>query len=148
MGYFDAKVMRIDARAKLDFLYDRCVLMLLGFLVLLRLLVAVLAVIHNATNWRCRIRGNFDEVHTIGARQVQGLVERHNTQLLAVYSDHPNLAGTDFPVDPGERTGKGRVSWRERATQDTLVGCGIFFSFGFKRTGNIASLTNRPYINQ
>jgi len=105
---FYAEIMRIDLRAELDFLDFVRVLMLLGFLVPLGLLVTVLAKVHQAANWRGGVRGNLNQVHRVGARQVQGVPEAQNPELIAIHSDNPDLAGTYFPVYSNERSGRRR----------------------------------------
>jgi hypothetical protein len=42
--------------------------------------------------------------------------------LFAVDADDPDFAGTDFPVDPYERSGGSEITWRKRAAQATLTG--------------------------
>ena len=53
--------------------------------------------------------------------KVDCIVEQHHAELLAIEPDHADFAGTDFPVDPNERGGRG-IAWSERAAQRTLVG--------------------------
>jgi hypothetical protein len=43
-------------------------------------------------------------------RERQSVVERHDPQLFVVRSDDPDFTGADFPIDPGERTGKGGMT--------------------------------------
>ncbi len=121
----DAKVMRINARAQLDFLDDGGVLVLLGFLLLLGHFVTVFTEIHEAADRWHGGGGDLHQVHRMLPRQIDRVGQRNDAELLAVHSDDPDFAGTDFAVDPDERSRRG-IAWRERAAQDTLVGCGIF----------------------
>ena len=98
------------------------VLVFSGFLFLLRLFVAELAVVHQPADGRRRVGRDFDQVHSLGAGQVDRLAELQNTELFAVLCDDPDFAGTNFPVDPDERTSERRRTRRERAAQDTLDG--------------------------
>src|ERR1043166_3320819 len=97
-------------------------LVLLGFFVLLRLLVAELAKIHQAANGGRRVGGDFDEIHAVGARQIEGFAQANDTELFAIYPDDPDFAGTDLPVNPDERRGRRSGTWSKRAAQDTLAG--------------------------
>jgi hypothetical protein len=82
--------------------------MLLGFLVSLGLLVPVFSEINQAAYGRGRVWGNLNQVHTVIACHGQGVAERQNTQLLAIDTNNPDFAGTDFPVYPDERNGRRR----------------------------------------
>jgi len=117
-----AEVVGIDARAELDFLDRAGVLMLLGFLVLLRLFVTELAVIDEPADGRRGGGGDLDEIHAVGAGEVQRFAEREDADLFVVDPDDPHFAGTDFPIDPDERSGGGGMTWRVRSAQATLVG--------------------------
>ena len=76
--------------------------MLLGFFVLLRLLVAEFAEVHQPANRRQRVRSDFDQIHAVRPRQIQCVAQGKDTQLLAINSDDPDFAGTDFTIDPDE----------------------------------------------
>jgi hypothetical protein len=45
---------------------------------------------------------------------------------LKVNPNYADFAGTDFPVDPDERTSGSECTRRKRATQDTLTGWDLF----------------------
>ena len=106
----------------MDFLDFVGVVMFSGFLFLLCLFVAELAIVNQPANGRRRVGRDFDQVHSLGAGQVDRLAELQNTELFAVLCDDPDFAGTNFPVDPDERTSERRRTRRERAAQDTLDG--------------------------
>ena len=129
----DAQVVRVNARAQLDFLDDGGVLVLLGFLFLLGHFVAEFAEIHQPADRRHGGRGDFDQIHAMLARQIDRVGERQDAELVAVHSDDADFAGADFAVDPDERSRRG-IAWRERAAQDTLVGCDMTLIFSIKLT--------------
>ena len=105
MPDLDPKIMRVNARAELDFLNRGCVLMLLGFLFLLGEFVAELAEIHDATDGRHGIGRNLHQINASLSGKQQRIVQGHHAELLSVKADDPDFAGTDFPVDPDERGG-------------------------------------------
>ena len=119
---FDAKIVRIDFWAELDFFNFVGVLMLLGFLVALGLFVAKLPVIHEAADGRIGIGGDFDQVNGISPGEVQGVAQTQDAELFAINPNDSYFAGADFPIYPDEQTGRRRRTWRKRATQDTLDG--------------------------
>lgn len=105
---FYAEIVRINLRTKLN-LFDLIgVLVLLGFFVALGLLVTVFAEVHHATDGRCGIGRNFDQVNAGGPSQVQSVAERQYTELFAVAPDYPDFASTDLPVYSDEWTGRRR----------------------------------------
>ena len=120
-----AEIMRVNARGKLDFLHLRGVLVFLGFLVFLGLFVAVFAEIHDPAHRRRGGGCNLHEVHTVLPGEGEGVVEGHDASLFAIGTNDPDFAGTNFPVDPDERSGRKISAWGERAIQDTLVGWSI-----------------------
>ena len=103
---FYAQVMRINLRAELHLFDPVGMLVLPGFLLALGLLVAELAVVHQPAYGGRGVRGDFDQVHAIGASLREGLAQGQDPKLFAVGPDDPDLAGTDFPVNPDERTGR------------------------------------------
>jgi hypothetical protein len=106
MADLDPEVMRINLRTKLDFLDLGGVLVLLGFLVALGLFVAVFAEIDHPANRRNGCGSDLDQVNAVAAGQVQRFTQTHDAELLAVETDYPDFAGTDFPINPDERTGR------------------------------------------
>jgi hypothetical protein len=82
--------------------------MLLGFFVAFGLFVTVFAEVHDATDGRCGIGRNFDQVNAGGPSQIQSVTESQNTELSAVAPDYPDFAGTDLPVYSDEWTGRRR----------------------------------------
>ena len=99
---FDAEIVRVNFRAELDFLDLVGVLVFPGFLFLLRLFVAELAVIDQAADGRRCIGRDFNQVHSLGARQVDRFAKLQDAKLLAILCDDPDFAGADFPVYPDE----------------------------------------------
>ena len=118
---FDRKIMRINARAELDFFYRGSVLMLLGFLFLLGQFVSVFAEVHHPANGRHSVGCDLDQINRRLTREVDRVVKQHDAELAAIEPDHTDFAGADFPVDLDERCGR-RITWRKRAAQGTLVG--------------------------
>jgi len=96
--------------------------MLLGFLFFFGLFVAELAVIDHPADGGVGIGRNFDKVNAACAGEIESISEGKDTQLFAIHANDSDLAGTDFPVDPDERSGRRKTAWGVRATQDTLVG--------------------------
>jgi hypothetical protein len=135
VGQFDAEVVRVYARAQLHFLDDGGVLVLLGFLFLLGDFVAVFAEIDEAADRRDSGGGYFHQIHPMMAGEVHRLRKGQDAKLVAVNPDDTDFAGTDFAIDPDERSRRG-IAWRKRAAQDTLVGCGIFLKCRIKETAN------------
>ena len=102
MGQLRREIVRINARAELDFLHAIGVLVLLAFLFLFGLLVAVFAEIDNAAHWRRGIGCDFDEIHTLLPGEVDSFGESHDAELGALVTDNADFAGADFPVNPYE----------------------------------------------
>jgi hypothetical protein len=128
----DPQIMRVDFRAELDFLYLIGVLVLFGLFVLLGLFVAEFAEVHKPANRRRGSGGDFHQIHRIGAGQIDRFAERQDSELFAIDSYYPHLAGTNFPVYPDKRSGRRRRAWRKRAAQDTLVGFDLFMQTAIK----------------
>jgi hypothetical protein len=100
---------------------------LLGFLFLLGQFVAVFAEIHEAADRRHGVGRNFHEVHAVLAREVDGVGQRHDAELLPS-PDDPDFAGADFAVDPDERRGEELRGVKGRLKRPSPVGaerCGI-----------------------
>ena len=120
MAQLNAEVVRINARAKLDFFDLVGVLVLLGFAILLRLLVAELPVVHDAAHRRIGIRRDFHQVHAVSAGEVDGVAQGKYAQLFSIDPDDPNFRGANFPVDSHEGTAE-RGTRGIRAAQGTLT---------------------------
>ena len=105
---FNAEIVWINLGAELDLVDLVGVLMLLLFLVALGLFVTVFAVIDQPAHRRGRVGGDFHQVDFAGPGQVQGFSQLEHPKLFAVRPDYPHLTGTNFPVYPGERTGRRR----------------------------------------
>ena len=83
---------------------------------------------HIAARWAAKdakLMLEYDQIHTIGACQVQSFSEGQNSELFAIQPDNSHFAGTNFPINPDEWTGR-RRTWRIRATQDTPAGLDLF----------------------
>lgn len=101
-SHFERQVMRINAGAQLDFLEEIGVLVLAGFLFLLRLLVAELAVVNEPADGRGRIRCHLDQIHPATAGQRKRLADLQDTQLGAFRINNTHFPGADFTVNPDE----------------------------------------------
>ena len=97
-----AEIVGVDRRAELDFLDLVGVLMFPGFLFLFRLFVAELAIIDQAADGGRCVGRDFNQVDSLGARQVDGFAELENAKLLAILGDDANFSGANFPVYPDE----------------------------------------------
>jgi hypothetical protein len=58
-------------------------------------LVKVLAIIDDAANRRVSCGSNFHEVETLASRNPQSFVGRHNSELSALFVDHPDFPGSN-----------------------------------------------------
>src|SRR5262245_49560182 len=85
-------VVLIGAGAELDLLDGDEGLFRLGLLGFLLLLVLPFAEVNDSTDWRRRRRRYFNEVEPFFARDCQGLLRRHYSQLRTVIVDYANLA--------------------------------------------------------
>src|SRR5580765_5830060 len=122
VGEFDAKIVRINLRAELDFFDLVGVVMFFRLFFLFRLFVTIFAVVHEAADRRGRVGRDLDQVDAVGAGKIDGLAQREHTQLLAVVAHDAYFTGAYFSVYSDERTGETRRTRRERAAQDTLDG--------------------------
>ena len=125
MLQLNPEVVGINVRAELDFFDLGGVLVLLGFLLPLGLLVAEFAVIHEPADRRRGVGRDLHQVHAVGARHGERVAEREDAKLFAVRPDDPDFAGTDFPVNPDERTGRRRITWREKGDSRHPLGLGL-----------------------
>ena len=97
-------------------------LMFFGFLIFLGLLVAEFSIIDQTAHGRSRRGSDFHQVNSVRTSHADGLGEWKYSHLLKVNPNYADFAGTDFPVDPDERSGRSVTAGKERATQDTLFG--------------------------
>ena len=74
-------------------------LIFLGFLFLLGLLEAELAVVHYLTDGRSRVGGNFDEVELLFIGYLESCLRGHNAELLTLAADQANFFIKDIVVD-------------------------------------------------
>src|SRR5215475_5152173 len=70
------KIMRVGARADLNFFNGHKGLLLTAALVFLLLRVAVLAIVQNATNGRLSFRRHLDQIEAVTLGQLQSLIQR------------------------------------------------------------------------
>jgi hypothetical protein len=85
--------MRGSPGPHLHFLKLNRLLMLASLVLPLAELVKVLAIIDDAANRRVRRGGNFHEVKTLPTRDPQSFVGRHDSELSALFIDHPDFPG-------------------------------------------------------
>lgn len=64
------------------------------------LFVFVLAKIHDSTHGRTLVWCDLDQIQLGFLCSIQSLVGRHDSQLLALFRDHPDWRNTDLIVDP------------------------------------------------
>ncbi len=94
-------VVRIDLRSEFHLLDDRMALILAILSGLQRGFVLVLAVIHEFADRRFGHRGHFDEVELRLFGQPQRIVDTHDANLLAAWTDQSDLGHADPLIDPG-----------------------------------------------
>jgi hypothetical protein len=97
---FHPEIVRVNLGAELDLLDLVCVLMFSGLLLLFGLLIAKLAEIHQTTDGGNGRGCNFDKVNAFGTREIDGVGQGNNAELLAVGPDDADFTGTNFPVYP------------------------------------------------
>jgi hypothetical protein len=68
-------------------------------------LVKVLTVIDNAAYRRVCRGGNFHEIETLASRDSQSLKGRHDSQLSALFIDHPDFPGSNSLIDSNKSVG-------------------------------------------
>ena len=129
MALLGGVVVGIDLRAELDLLDRDRALVLARQLLLLLLVVAVLAVIHDAADGRIRVRGHLDEVEVLGPRVLQSFVARLDADLRPIVVDQPHLRYADRLIDPGARLCRphilatARPHWRFTECFNLLLSC-------------------------
>ena len=96
---FDLQVMLLRLGSEADFLDLDDRLALPGYLNLLALLVAELAVIHDPAHRRLTVRRDLDKVQTSLLGLAHRLFLRDNPDLVVCLIDQPNLVGSDPPVN-------------------------------------------------
>jgi hypothetical protein len=82
-------------RPHLHFLELDGLLMLASLVLPLAKLVKVLAIIDDAADRRVCRGGNFHEVETLTSRNFQSLVGWHDSELSALFVDHPDFPGSN-----------------------------------------------------
>jgi hypothetical protein len=90
----------IRVGSKLHFLDRNVLLVLLGFMKLLVHLVKVFAIIHDPANWWLCSWRYFDQVQAPLFGNLHCLLRGHDSELLVLVVDDPDLARSDPPVDP------------------------------------------------
>jgi hypothetical protein len=117
-----SQIVWVNLRAQLNLFDLRRVLVFPRLFLPLRLFVAELAIVDQATNRRSRVGRNLHQVNRVGARHIERIPKGQHPEHLAVSPDDPDFTGTDFPIYPEKRSGRRRRTGRKRATQDTLTG--------------------------
>ena len=92
------EVVRFNGRGELQLLHSVCRLWGAGIFGSLGLLVEELPVIYDAADGRCGVCGNLNKVEAFALCQPQGIIQRHDTELLLGFVENPHLSGTDFSV--------------------------------------------------
>src|SRR5204862_7692162 len=111
----EGHVVLFRLRAELDLLGLHRRRALTRLLLLLRLLVLVLAVIHDPADGRERARRDLDEVEPLLLGEAKRFVRRHDAELLFV-EDHPDLRDANAMVDAKTRLGAAAVETSRRST--------------------------------
>jgi len=93
------KIVGIDAGRHADLLYLDDTLILLGFLLLLGLLKAELAVVHDAADRGIGARSDLDQVKLLFCGDLQGFLGGHNAQLIALVVYQAYFLVDDLFVD-------------------------------------------------
>jgi hypothetical protein len=96
----DAQIVGIDTGRQLDFLHQIHGLVFLAVTLLLGQFVFELSVVDNATHGRNGSGGNFHQINSILAGQIDGGGQIHDPHLLSIDADDANLACSDLSVDP------------------------------------------------
>ena len=120
-GQLHAEVVRIDLRAKLHFFHLVGVLVLFRLFVLLRLLVAELAVVDDAANRRRGVGRYFYQVNSERLRLANCFSQWQHSELLTIRAYDADFAGTDLSVDPDLWSTRPRGTRRKRAAQGALL---------------------------
>ena len=94
----DLEVVVLDVGPQPDFFDPGQMLVLLGQFFFLCLFVTVLAVIHDAADWRIGVRGDLDEVELARLRESERLLRRKNAHLLAGAVNGSDLRRTNLVV--------------------------------------------------
>src|SRR3954447_23878124 len=94
-------VVRVDLRAELDLLDLDPRLLLAGFLLPDVPLVLELAVVHDPSHGRSRLRGDLHEIQIELLRAPERILRGHDPDLGTVGPDESDLWGPDPVVDPG-----------------------------------------------
>src|SRR5690606_34755237 len=100
VAHLELEVVTLDVGTELDLLDHGLVLSLLGLGFPLRLLVAVLAIVHDATDGRPRVRRDLHQVLVHLPRSPQRIGDGHDPQLSSIRSNDTHHRGADPIVDP------------------------------------------------
>ncbi len=95
----DPQIMRPDFETQAHFLEIVRMGLLARLLLFFLLVVNVLAVIHDAADWRLGFRRDLDEIELYFERLGAPLIRGHDSQLIAGRSDHTDRLGLDLMVD-------------------------------------------------
>ena len=80
--------------------FFQLLLMDLGFVLFVGLLIAQFAIVEDLTDGRALVRGDLNEVESRLAGQVEGLLRRHDAELLAIDANEADGTDADLIVDP------------------------------------------------
>ena len=98
---FGCEVVGINSGRDLEFL--ELGPRLFGIFAAFGFVVKKFAVIDNAANGRGGSGSDFDEIEAPGTSKSQGVVERHDAELLFGIADNADFSGPDFAIAPMER---------------------------------------------
>ena len=96
---FDVEVIGVDAGRHTDFLDLDHALVLFGFLFLLQLFEAELAIIHDLADRRNRVGCDLDQIQILFICHSLCIGRRHDTQLGTVSANNPNFLIPDFLIE-------------------------------------------------
>jgi len=102
---FGFKIVSGGAGPHLHFLQLNRLLMLASLVLPLAELVKVLTVIDDAAHGRVSRGGNFHKVQALASRESQSLIGRHDSQLPALFIDHPDFPGSNSLIYSNKSVG-------------------------------------------
>ena len=116
------QVVRINFDAQLNFFGFIGVLVFFVFLLFLRLLVLIFSEVHQATDRRVGVFGDFNEVDLARARHANGLVSAKNPQLLAGGINHSDFPSANPFINANSGTAETTAARKVRTVQETPMG--------------------------
>ena len=103
-------IVLVCARPELYFLDGNESLFGLRFLLFLLLLVLVLAEVYDSANGRLSLRRDLDQIKSFSSRDLDCLLGRHYSKLVAVVIDYADLTNSNTIVDTNRRHAISSVS--------------------------------------